>query len=232
MISAGVFRAILLAAVTSVLVGATASGSIAGRVTDAEGNPLADVRVMSLPWGDSKTDSDGRFALKKPAQLIRFSKSGYGPVTVPAGADRLDIVLQQSTQSVWSPPTCSPDRVRRFGDTMMFTAPPGVRLYTTTDNHYRTVAIRSLDSTLQFGTGPHWTYGLPLAQVLEAMVLIHERDVHMPRGEPGAEYRGVRRDGGHWRAVYLFGQSIGYDEADVIAAKYFDGIIDSLCFNG
>jgi uncharacterized glyoxalase superfamily protein PhnB len=30
--------------------------------------------------------------------------------------------------------------------------------------------------------------------------------------------------------VYLFGQSIGYDRADAIAAKYFDGIVDSLCF--
>jgi hypothetical protein len=30
--------------------------------------------------------------------------------------------------------------------------------------------------------------------------------------------------------VYIFGESISYDEADAIAAKYFDGIIDSLCF--
>jgi hypothetical protein len=30
--------------------------------------------------------------------------------------------------------------------------------------------------------------------------------------------------------VYLFGQSISYDEAAASAARYFDGIIDALCF--
>jgi hypothetical protein len=76
----------------------------------------------------------------------------------------------------------------------------------------------------------HWTYGLPGVQVFSAMVRIQERDVHTPWGVPGAEYRGVRANGKFWRAVYLFGQSISYDEAAASAARYFDGIIDSLCF--
>jgi hypothetical protein len=225
-----VIRVILLVGVATALAGAAQPGRVAGRAIDSAGNPLAQVRVISLPWEDTYTDHDGRFVLEKPAQLIRFSKAGYRPITKKARADRLDIVMQPGADSAWTPPACSPKGVRRFGETMMFAAPLGVRLQTTTDVDYRTVRILNRGSTLEFGTGPHWTYGLPVAQVLEAMVLVDERDVRTPWGDPGAEYRGVRADGKHWRAVYLFGQSIGYDGADAIAAKYFDGIIDSLCF--
>lgn len=221
-----------LIVVTSVLAGTLRPGPVAGTVTDAVGNPLAEVRVMSLPWEETRTDHNGRFALEKPAQLIRFSKPGYGPVTTPTRAARLDIVLQATNESSWAPPACSPRIAHRFGETMLFTAPLGLRLHATSDVDYRTVAVLSRGSALKFGTGPHSTYGLPLAQVLEAMVLVQERDVRTPWGDLGAEYRGVRANGKHWRAVYVFGESISYDQADAIAAKSFDGIIDSLCFNG
>lgn len=222
-------RLIVIIGIVAVLGGVAQSGPVAGRVTDAAGTPLPQVRVMSLPWEDARTADDGRFSLEKPARLIRFSKAGYRPVTKPTRADRLEIVLQATSDSVWSPPACSPNSVRRFGETMMFTAPPGARLHTTSDVDYRTVAVLSRGSALEFGTGPHWTYGLPVVQIFEAMMLVQERDVQTPWGDPGAEYRGIRANGKHWRAVYLFGQSISYDDADAIAAKYFDGIIDSLC---
>jgi hypothetical protein len=229
MISAIVIRAILLLSIATEL--ATVSmDRVVGSVTDAEGSALADVRVMSPPSEDGKTDSAGRFVVEHPGQLIRFSRSGYRPVTAAASGGRLDIVLQRSTGSAWSPPPCSPAGPRRFGETIMFSAPPGVRLYATTDVDYRTVAIRFRDTWLEFGTGAHWTYGLPVAQVLQAMALVHERDVDTPWGDPAAEYRGVRKDGKHWRGVYSLGRSISYDHADAIAAKYFDAIIDSLCF--
>jgi len=185
---------------------------------------------MSLPWEDTLTDRDGRFALQKPAQLIRFSKTGYRPVTKRTRVDGLDVVLQTSNDSTWAPPACSPQRPRRFGQIMMFTAPTGVRVQTTTDVDYRTAVVQFRGSALEFGTGPHWTFGLPLVQLLDAMVLVDERDVRTPWDDPGAEYRGVSADGKHWRGVYLFGESISYDGADAIAAKYFDSIIDSLCF--
>lgn len=61
------------------------------------------------------------------------------------------------------------------------------------------------------------------------MTMVQERDVRTPWGDVGAEYRGARPGGKHWRAVYLFGQSVSYDDADASAAAYFDGIIDSMC---
>ena len=223
-------RRIVVIGLAAVLGGVAQSGPIAGRVTDAAGIPLPQVRVMSLPWEDARTADDGRFSLEKPARLIRFSKAGYRPVTKPTPTGKLEIVLQATSDSVWSPPACSPNSVRRFGEIMMFTAPPGARLHTTSDVDYRSVAVLSRGSALEFGTGPHGTYGLPVVRILEAMMLVQERDVQTPWGDPGAEYRGIRANGKHWRAVYLFGESISYDDADAIAAKYFDGIIDSLCF--
>jgi hypothetical protein len=223
-------RLIAIFGIAAVLGGVPQSAPVAGRVTDAAGTPLPQVRVMSLPWEDARTADDGRYTLEKPARLIRFSKAGYRPVTKPTPADRLDIVLQPTNDPVWAPPACSSNSVRRFGETMMFTAPPGVRLHSTSDVDYRTVAVLSRGSGLEFGTGPHWTYGQPVVQIFDAMMLVQERDVRTPWGDPGAEYRGIRANGKYWRAVYLFGQSISYDDADAIAAEYFDGIIDSLCF--
>lgn len=220
---------VLLLGLIAALAGAQ-SRVVTGRVTDAAGNPLPQVRVMSLPWEDAKTDDNGRFTLERPALLIRFSKPGYRSITKPATAGGLTIVLQPGSDAIWAPPTCSLTRARRFGETMLFTAPAGVRLHHATDVDYRTVSVLFRSSALEFGTGPHWTYGLPVAPVLAAMVVTHERDVRTPWGDPGAEYRGVRANGKHWRTVVLFGQSISYDDADAIAARYFDGIIDSLCF--
>jgi hypothetical protein len=62
------------------------------------------------------------------------------------------------------------------------------------------------------------------------MVSVEERDIDTPWGDPAAEYRGLRQDGTHWRDIGIFSETITYDEADALAAQYFDTIMDSLCF--
>jgi hypothetical protein len=201
-----------------------------GRVIGASNSPISDVRVTSLPWDDTHTDSSGRFSLAHPADLVRFSKPGYRPVTKPVSALTADVVLEPSDQAPWAPGVCQGSSRKRFGDTMTFLVPPGHPLRTSQDVDNLTVWVGYRGRWLQFGTGPHWSNGLPVAETLSAMVSVQERDIETPWGDPASEYRGIRKDGAHWRYIGMFGQSISYDMADALAAQYFDTIMDSLCF--
>jgi hypothetical protein len=92
-----------------------------------------------------------------------------------------------------------------------------------TDIDYWVTGIRYRGSALEFGTGPHWGNGLPSAAGLEVLASVEERDVLTPDEHIViAEYRGVRPNGTRWRYLGSLRESIQYDEADPIAAKYFD----------
>jgi hypothetical protein len=206
-----------------------AQAQVAGRVVDSAGKPLADVRVFSGLWEDVRTDASGRFHMSRPDLLVRFSKEGYNPTTISTGAITNDIVLKSTTSS-WRPPVCSRSAAGRFGERMRFAYANGTRLITGSDIDYRTVSVRFAGATLTFGTGPHWTSGLPSPSVLKEADL-EERDVWTPWGSPAAEYRGRGANGTHWRLILIMSESIGYDGASAAAATRFDAIIDSVCFN-
>lgn len=204
--------------------------AITGTVTDPTGKPLAGVRVLSLPWEDTVTNTAGRYSVDKPASLIRFSKTGYRPRTRSSRSPTLDVVLDRGSDE-WSPPICQPARDQRFGGSLKFGVPFGTRLHRRRDADYETVTILYRGSELKFGTGPHWSNGLPVPEVLAAMVLVRERNVRSPWDSVVAEYRGLRATGTHWRFVGTFTQTIDYDQADAIAARYFDTIVDTMCFD-
>ena len=82
-------------------------GEIAGRVTDAEGQPIEGALVDVWTWykgNETKTDADGRFALKKLDRddrvELRISKDGYGfwyNEAQPTGVDNLFVKLSNKT---------------------------------------------------------------------------------------------------------------------------------------
>jgi hypothetical protein len=178
-----------------------------------------------------RTDDSGQFKLSRPASLIRFSKEGHLPLTTATEAITATVVLRPVTGASWNPPACPQPGSVRFGEAMRFASPPRSRLEEQSDVDYRTVSIRYAGAALVFGTGLHWTYGLPSPKTLADMITVEERDVQTPWDSSAAEYRGRRADGTHWREVLIFGESIGYDRANAKAAAYFDQVIDSLCFH-
>ena len=80
---------------------------LAGVVTDANGEPLADVKVDAWTWypgTETKTDAEGRFLLRGfdrgEAVEVEFTKGGYSPslyVAQKAGSNNWTIVLTQGT---------------------------------------------------------------------------------------------------------------------------------------
>ncbi len=79
-----------------------AQQTVTGKVTDANGIPLADVSVKSKKTGKGTTTaSDGSFRLSVSAKdELEFSSVGYESQTVPAGAGEIKIVLVQSTEEL------------------------------------------------------------------------------------------------------------------------------------
>lgn len=208
---------------------AAQQATVEGRVVDSDGAPIADVRVFSPPWDELRTAADGKFGLQRPAALVRFSKRGYQPLTLVSRSLPSPLVLRRSEFPAWAPGFCATTE-RRVGEAMLFALPTDVRSREARDVDYRTVAVQAHGTTLVFGAGPHWSYGLPAASTLEGTIELRERDVLTPSGDIAAEYRGQRANGRYWRNLVQFGESVGYDEATLEAAQYFDAIIDSLCF--
>lgn len=210
------------------------SRQIAGHVTDTSGVPLAGVRVIDGIHTEVATGSDGRYAIADSYGQIRFLKPGYHPVTkVMERSGMLDVVLEPASEAPWSPPVCAakPRGARRIGQSMQFTVPKHLRVRRGQDIDYRTEGIALRGAWMEFGAGPHWSYGFPPAQTLAEMVHVEEREVKAPGdGVALASYLGVRADGSRWRTLVMFGESITYDRADTIAAAQFDEIIASLCF--
>ncbi len=183
---------------------------------------------MSLPWTDTRTDVDGRYSTDRRSEVVRFSKDGYEPVTTTVSGATSTIVLRPTHERPWAPPVCSQANARRFGNVMQFIVPRPTNVKEIVDVDYRLTEIRYRGTSLTFGTGPLLSWGLPSKDVLRS--IIHERDVRIPWDGEAAEYRGRNFDGTFWRGILMFGESIAYAQADEKAAKYFDGIIDTLCF--
>ena len=112
-----------------------------------------------------------QYSLQNPARLIRFSKRGYRPRTKVHDRTRIDVVLEPGSDE-WMPPICDSSSRRRFGGFLKFTAPPGARLHKTRDVDYETVAILYRGAGLEFGSGPHWSNGLPVAEVFSERALV------------------------------------------------------------
>jgi hypothetical protein len=79
-----------------------AQQTVTGKVTDANGMPLADVSVKSKKTGKGTTTAtDGSFRLSVSAKdELEFSSVGYESQTVPAGAGEIKVVLVQSTEEL------------------------------------------------------------------------------------------------------------------------------------
>src|SRR5215813_13149326 len=79
----------------------------AGTVTDAAGKPIAGVRVNSWPWQDSRTDATGHYTLTKPNDLVRFSMTGYRPVTRMLSSLNTPVILEPALERPRAVPNCS-----------------------------------------------------------------------------------------------------------------------------
>jgi hypothetical protein len=217
-----------------VLAGVAAVGEIRGRVvSDSIG--LADVDVVSMPKGRATTIFNGDFLLMEPGEVIRFSLRGYRPVTKTR--DQLiansEVELRKDDEAVWSPPQCfQSTRSPVYGYPLQISVPRGVEPQRHIDDDYQTVTIDYKRCRMTLGWGALWSFGIPgNKEYFKDLVRLTERDMGLGGKFVGSEYRGLRSDGTRWRWVGVVGASVTYDHATDAAARYFDAIIDTLCWS-
>lgn len=206
---------------------------VRGVVVDAARQPLAGVRVASLPWGYATTDSDGAFEIERPADRIRFSLLGFTPVTKTWDNARGTIVLERTSKEALSIEYCRGDVEEEHHDVGSMRLGPVVEadVVPNVGDDYVSAFVRYRGAVLTIGQGPQWSDGLPTRGELESLRSFVERDVVLPyTDDVAAEYTGVEEAGTAWRFVGHFGWTITYTGADPEAAEFFDGLIDRMCW--
>ena len=208
---------------------------VRGVVVDGAGEPLAGVRVVSLPWGYATTNSEGGFEIDRPADRVRFSRLGFTPVTKTWDKASGTTVLERTSEKPLSLGYCRGDAEEGSYDVGSMRLGPVTEadVIPNVDDDYVSVFIRYRRALLTVGQGPHWSDGLPTRGELEALRSFVERDVLLPyTDDVAAEYTGVEEVGTGWRFIGFFGWTISYIGADVEATEFFDGLIDSMCWVG
>jgi hypothetical protein len=212
---------------------------LTGTVTDAAGKPIEGVRVTSFPAEDTHTNASGQYTISKPRDLVRFSLTGYRPVTKALNSLTAPVIMQPASERPRAlsecPASVKKDK-RQFGATLRVALPREAKIKSSTraeSEDYSILAVGHRVDWMILGAGAHWSYGLPDLKLWKAFVTFEERDITVD--DPLvtiADYSGMLRDGSHFRFIGIVGQSISYTDASVDAAAYFDNILETLCWNG
>jgi hypothetical protein len=193
---------------------------------------------------------------KAPPEVpISFRAEGYRPVTriAPSQKAVLDIVLEDGASSEWKVPLCR-DAWRTtplcgrglaarthetIGFEMLVTLPCDAkkpRAYSDVDYSGHVISYTKGGKThyLRTMSGPTCCSGHPSDDVYLSSRSFIERgwmtELNQRRID-GLDARGVSMDGTYWRWVGpLLGGFVEYEGVDLDASKYFDAILDSICF--
>jgi hypothetical protein len=214
---------------------ASAYAQMRGRVVSSDGTGLQDVLITSEA-DYLKSDPDGGFSISGRGQVIRFSKSGYRPVTRFLTELKTNVRMVQDPMGLWKMSFCSgpPTSSMISGWNMRFQIPRGVQVRKGGDIDYSTNVVCRGNQCMQHGWGPLWSLGMPPfpTEFLAGLKEMTERDIHNFQAPefPGVEYRGLRTDGTYMRWVGFLGESISYDHANKESASLFDALIDTFCW--
>jgi hypothetical protein len=229
-------RAVALMAALLPLVQSPVTLPFTGTVTDAAGKPLDGVRVNSAPFEDTHTDTTGHYTLAKPGDLIRFSLASYRPVTKLFSRLTTPLIMQLASERPRALLEC-PEAVKkdkRQADMSLRVSLPReakIKAGADADNHMLAVGFHV--DWMVHGSGAQWSSGLPDLKLWKQLVTSEERDITVA-ADPGvtiADYSGLLQNGSHFRFIGMLGQTISYTDASVDSAAYFDGLLETLCWN-
>jgi hypothetical protein len=208
---------------------------LTGTVTDAAGKPIAGVRVTSWPSEDTRTDASGHYTLSKPRDLVRFSLTGYRPVTKTLNNLTAPVTMEVAAERPRALSACSEavKRDKRQADmSLRVTLPRMSKIKAGADADNRIVAMGFHVDWMMHGVGANWSYGLPELKVWKQFVKVEERDITVDDPQVIiSDYTGMLQDGSHYRFIGILGESISYVDATVDSAEYFDHLLDTLCWN-
>ena len=219
-------------------------GFLAGRVTSEKGEPLAGVAVEWEAGTSRTTDSDGRYILQFQTRTkiddafccrIRFRLPGFKALTkaVDISTQTLDIILQ-SGDSDWAPSICksSTENQGRIGGKMKLLIPKDTLVKRNPCDDACTQEIfygsEKNQEIMRIGSGPLWGAIWAPKKFLISSSVTQERY----RLDGNAfDYRGLDKEGRRWRFTGWIGETIEYSNVSDQAAKFFDSIIDNMCWD-
>jgi hypothetical protein len=189
----------------------------------------------------------------RPEIPVSFRREGYRPLTrIALGENaRINVALEDGRATEWAVPSCREltrsallcgeglkARPRSsIGGEMRFWLPCGANqpeAYSDVDYGGSTVQFVSGKGNFQMQTmaGPTASSGHPYAEEYLNSQSFTERAIKVrDRTADGLDARGRSKDGTYWRWVGpLLAEFATYRGADAAAAKYFNAILDSACF--
>jgi hypothetical protein len=214
-----------------------------GFVKSGSGRPIPDVLVCARSYECLKTDSEGHYDLakiSKRAYMLRFSKEGYKPLikALEGATSSLETTLVEGDSTLWNIPACK-DKRKREGYSIKVTVPKGTEVAKGRDIDYTTINFRfgRTKQWMQVGTGMNWSSGMPFKDDVDNSVEISDRDIRFPRASfenmiylDGIDIHGRLKDGTRWRYTGYAFETLSYRNVSEAAAKFFDSIIDSGCY--
>jgi hypothetical protein len=206
-----------------------------GTVTNAAGQPIAGVHIVSSPSEETRTDASGHYTLNKPLDLIRFSLAGYRPVTKLLSSLTGPVIMQPAPERPRALAECSEvvkQDKRQVDMPLRVSLPRTAKVKAAIEGDSHILAVGYHTDWMFHSSGPQWVYGLPDLKLWKQFIKVEERDITVDNKPVTiTDYAGLLQDGAHFRFIGMPGQSIAYTDATVDAAAFFDGILETLCWN-
>jgi hypothetical protein len=215
------------------------SRHIMGVVIDEEGNPIAEARIdhANDRLKAHRTDSEGRFELDTRAPAFIVRKAGFRSELVRTQeVTSLRITLQKIERNR-SFPTCSNTGqylgIDGWGASFQFLKVAGIKA--SAQGHDIDYGNRSyyVDTEggprgIRHGSGPMWSFGIPIDQDVWRSVKYDEVTFAVGRLTI-IDARGQFADATRWRELGKFGESASYSGVDEAIAKILDQFLDGAC---
>jgi hypothetical protein len=214
---------------------------ITGVVVDSGGAPVAEVSIdhTNDRQRAHQTSSTGQFALDTRAPALVFRKAGFRSEWVRTkDASQITVTMQKLTGRHELPICLSTgqyERIDGWGASFQFPLIPGVKASAQGQdidygvrNYY--VHTKPGPKIVNHGSGPLWSFGLPLDTDVWRSVTYEE-----VRYDVGSvtilNARGQFANGNHWRTLSKFGESASYSDVDETVARILDQFLDGACLS-
>lgn len=212
---------------------------VKGRVSNAAGQPVADVTVYGSR-DRTKTDVDGQFRLQEPGLVIHLQKEGLQPLSLVIQREEpeLEVTMEPANGSM-TLPACGKLKpgekwIPRGKYGLRFSAPmhdiqilggkPDV------DYVRYELKTKSGKAYLELWFGIYALGADPDDDLIVNSVKYRERNVVDSSGQLlGRDSRGELKDGTIWRQTIDGAEGSRYENASPSEAELFDHIVDSVC---
>lgn len=225
-----------------------------GVVKSETGKPLAGVQILTyapdagtmnlgkltIPTSSRRyevtTDANGKFKIPSHGRLIYFYRADLRPLSkiVELSITQLEVIMEDGAKSLWKVPSCSTsDKTNRVGVGFMMTVPKDVLVKKDEGKFEEGGYFFGYENSNQIGLLINSWESTFLQPSEESIVQAKEfSERRWSSGDKwGHDFRWTTDDGTLWRRVTTRNGALAYRVNSKEAAKVFDGMIDTMCFD-